>query len=54
MIRGFFISTRGETNIELCERRYSISFEHYLKCLFITSNGSVALSLMKLMRQNRY
>jgi len=24
----------GETNIELCERRYSISFEHYLKYWF--------------------
>ena len=30
MIRGFFISTRYGTNIELYERGYSISFEHYL------------------------
>ncbi len=43
MIRGFFC-TQGRANIELYERRYSISFELYLKCLSTTSNGSFALT----------
>jgi len=38
-------STRGGTNIELFERRYSISFELYLKCLSTAFSVSTNIKL---------